>query len=337
MLFSPIKIGQLEIKNRIMMAPMCMYIAKDGIADEFHYTHYTARAMGGVGLIVLEATGVEEAGKITDHCLGLYDDGQIEGLKKIVEGVHRFGSKVGIQLNHAGRKSQASVERIYAPSALAFNGDSKIPVEMDKADMQRITLGFKNAANRAKKAGFDLIEIHGAHGYLLSQFLSPLSNKRTDEYGGSYENRVRFVREVIEAVQSEFDGEVTLRVSAEDYVEDGNHPEDLATMINLLKETGISAIDVSSGGVADVTPSVFAGYQVRFAELIKEKTGLPVIAGGMITQPEQMQEIIRNNRADMVFVARELLRDPNFALRSEYELGCEVTDWPYKTSGRGYK
>ena len=335
MLFEPIKLGNLEIKNRIMMAPMCMFVAKNGIADDFHFTHYTARAMGGVGLIVMEATGVEESGKITNNCLGLYRDDQIDGLRNIVLSAKKYGTKMGIQLGHAGRKCTASVDKIYAPSPIPFDDKSKMPTEMTHADIKRVVDAFGKSAERAKSAGFDLIEIHAAHGYLLSSFLSPLSNERTDEYGGSPENRVRFLKEVIAAVKANFDGTLTVRVSAEDYVAAGNRPKDVAAMLNLIK-SDIVAVNVSSGGVVDAPISLYSGYQLDFAHTIKELTGLPVIAGGLLTQPEHLEEIVHSGRADMVFVARELLRNPNFALRAAYELDAKL-DWPYLSGGRGYK
>ena len=237
-LFTEITVGDLRIKNRIVMPPMCMYQADNsGNAQDFHITHYATRAMGGVGLIIVEATAVEPCGRISDQDLGIWSDDHIEGLKKITDQVKSYGAHIGIQLNHAGRKCGAKSEKtIYAPSPIAFSEEYLVPVEMTMDDIKRVIALFKDAAKRAKKAGFELVEIHGAHGYLLSEFMSPLANTRTDRYGGSHENRVRLAGEIIDAVKSVFDGTIGFRVSAEDYVEGGNHPSDLVKMINFVKD-----------------------------------------------------------------------------------------------------
>jgi len=323
-LFKEIKIGDLSVKNRIVMPPMCMYSATEGRASDFHCIHYGARALGGAGLIIAEATGVEACGRITDGCLGAYDDSHIEGLSRIAGSIKAGGAVSAIQLGHAGRKCTADVPEIYAPSAIAFDEKSKMPKEMSLQDIKRVTESFKAAAKRIQAAGFDMIEIHGAHGYMLSGFLSPLSNKRNDEYGGTKENRVRIVGEVIKAVREVFTGAVGLRVSAEDYMEGGNHPEDLAYMINHIKDCGIDLVDVSSGAVTAASFKIYPGYQLKFAEIIKEMTGLPVAAGGLLTSPWHMEEIIANKRADMVFVGRELLRNPHFPLYAAKSLGDKV-------------
>ncbi len=329
-LFSSFKLKDLEIKNRIIMSPMCMYTAdNDGIAKDWHLLHYTTRAIGGVGLILQEATAVEPRGRISANDLGLWNDSQIEGLKKIVKSVKNSGALMGVQLAHAGRKCEAENERIIAPSAIAFSDEYRVPEEITIEEIKTVVLAFKNAAKRCIEVGYDVIEIHGAHGYLINQFLSPVTNKRTDEYGGTVENRVRFLKEVVCAVREVWPMEkpLILRVTAEDYVEGGNHPIDLAEIINLVKDEGIDLINVSSGGVVSVQPKAYQGYQVKFAEIIKENTGIPVIAGGLIVEPHMAEEILQNDRADMIFLGRALLRNPYWALHADFELNNEA-EWP---------
>ena len=327
-LFTEITVGDLRIKNRIVMPPMCMYQADNsGNAQDFHVTHYATRAMGGVGLIIVEATAVEPCGRISDQDLGIWSDDHIEGLKKITDQVKSYGAHIGIQLNHAGRKCGAKSEKtIYAPSPIAFSEEYLVPVEMTMDDIKRVIALFKDAAKRAKKAGFELVEIHGAHGYLLSEFMSPLANTRTDRYGGSHENRVRLAGEIIDAVKSVFDGTIGFRVSAEDYVEGGNHPSDLVKMINFVKDKGVEIVNVSSGGVAEASIPLYPGYQVKFAEEIKKGCQLPVIAGGLLTDVLMLEEILCNDRADMVFLGRELLRNPYFALKAAHTLKVDI-EW----------
>ena len=327
-LFTEITVGDLRIKNRIVMPPMCMYQADNsGNAQDFHVTHYATRAMGGVGLIIVEATAVEPCGRISDQDLGIWSDDHIEGLKKITDQVKSYGAHIGIQLNHAGRKCGAKSEKtIYAPSPIAFSEEYLVPVEMTMDDIKRVIALFKDAAKRAKKAGFELVEIHGAHGYLLSEFMSPLANTRTDRYGGSHENRVRLAGEIIDAVKSVFDGTIGFRVSAEDYAVGGNHPSDLVQMINLVKDKGVEIVNVSSGGVAEASIPLYPGYQVKFAEEIKKGCQLPVIAGGLLTDALMLEEILCNDRADMVFLGRELLRNPYFALKAAHTLKVDI-EW----------
>jgi NADPH2 dehydrogenase len=329
-LFSTFSIKDLELKNRVVMPPMCMYSAEDdGLIKDWHIIHYASRAVGGVGLIIQEATAIEPQGRITDNDLGIWDDSQIPGLKKLVQTCKTNGAKIGIQLQHAGRKYESKTETIFSPSAIAYSDEYQVPKEMTKDDIKRVVEAFKNAAKRCIEIGYDIIEIHGAHGYLINQFLSPLVNHRTDEYGGSIENRARFLREVVHAIREVWPEEkpLQLRVSAEDYMEEGNHPEDLAKIINLVKDEGLDIINVSSGGVVNVVPKAFQGYQTKFAEIVKEKTALPVITGGLIINAHMAEEILRNNRADLVFVGRALLRNPYWALQADFELNNEAT-WP---------
>lgn len=329
-LFSNYRIKDLELKNRIVMAPMCMYSADDdGKAKEWHELHYASRAVGGVGLIIQEATAVESRGRISSNDLGIWDDSQIEGLKKIADTCRKYGAKMGIQLGHAGRKCEAESERIIAPSPVAFSDEYRVPNEMTKSEINEVIKAFRNAAERCVEIGYDIIEIHGAHGYLINEFLSPLTNNRTDEYGGSKENRARFLKEVVQAVRNVWSVEkpLLLRVSAEDYAEEGNHPEDLADLINLVKGEGVDLINVSSGGVVSIVPKAFQGYQVKFAEIIKEKTNLPVVAGGLIIEPHMAEEILQNERADLIYFGRVLLRNPYWSLHADNELS-NIAIWP---------
>lgn len=331
-LFSSVSIKDMTLRNRIVMPPMCMYSSdSEGKANSWHFIHYATRAIGGAGLIIVEATAVEPRGRLSDNDLGLWDDSQIEGLSKIVEEVKKHGAKIGIQINHGGRKCAADEKIIIAPSSIAFDETYKTPVEMTKEDIKNTITLFRNAAERAYKAGFEFIEIHGAHGYLINQFLSPLSNKRTDEYGGSPENRARFLKEVIHAVREVWPmtKPLGIRVSAEDYAEEGNHDTDLAEMINMVKSEGIDVVNVSSGAVVPVKMKVYPGYQTKFAETIKRMTGLIVMTGGLITEAVMAEEIVQNDRADMVFMGRELLRNPYFPLNSAKELREEIP-WPYQ-------
>jgi NADPH2 dehydrogenase len=312
------------------MPPMCMYTTDDsGYANDWHYIHYATRAIGGAGLIIVEATGIEKRGRITDRDLGIWDNSHIEGLSKIVNLCKKFGSKIGIQLGHAGRKCEIESENIIAPSPIAYSESYHVPKEMTKDDIKVVIHAFKEAARRANEAGFDVIEIHAAHGYLINEFLSPLSNKRNDEYGGNIENRSRFLKEIVRDVRMVWpeNKPLIVRVSAEDYIKEGNHPEDLAEILNLVKDEGIDIVDVSSGAVAPAKINTYPGYQIKFAEIIKNQTHLPVIGGGLITEPEMAEEIVSNNRADMVFLGRELLRNPYWPLQAAKKLKHEI-DWP---------
>jgi len=329
-LFESIKIRDIEFKNRIVMPPMCMYSSDDsGYANDWHFIHYGTRAIGGTGLIIVEATGVERRGRITDRDLGIWDDSHIVGLSNIATLCKKYGSRVGIQLGHAGRKCEVDSEDIIAPSPIAYNEKYKVPRKMSKEDIDKVVKAFKEGAKRADEAGFDLIEIHAAHGYLINQFLSPLSNKRDDEYGGSVENRARILKDILREIRKVWpeNKPVIVRVSAEDYVEDGNHPEDLAEILNLVKDEGVDLVNVSSGAVVPARIKMYPGYQVRFAEVIKRETKLPVIAGGLISEAEMAEEIVSNNRADMVFMGRELLRNPYWPLNAAKKLGYDI-DWP---------
>lgn len=329
-LFRSYTVKNLELKNRIVMAPMCQYSAdEEGFANSWHTVHYATRAIGGVGLIILEATAVEPRGRISANDLGIWKDEHVDGLKALVAECKKHGAKMGIQLAHAGRKCGIDSENIVAPSPIAFSDEYQRPTELTKDEIQNIVQSFKSGAQRSLEAGFDIIEIHGAHGYLINEFLSPLSNQRTDEYGGSLENRVRFLKEILEEVRTVWPRELPLilRVSAEDYISEGNHPEDLAAMINLLKDYEIDIVNVSSGAVVTAPIKAYPGYQIPFSEVIKKETNLPTIGGGLITSPLMAEEILRNNRADFIFLGRELLRNPYWPLHAAKEVRDDIS-WP---------
>ncbi|GKV64977.1 MULTISPECIES: NADPH dehydrogenase NamA [unclassified Sporosarcina] len=324
-LFSPFTIRGVEFKNRIAMSPMCMYSShnQDGKVEDWHKTHYPTRAVGQVGLIIVEATAVQPQGRISSEDLGIWSDEHIEGLSEIVRLMKQHGSRTGIQLAHAGRK--ATVDgTIYAPSAIAFSGEYKTPAEMTNEDIKETIEAFKAAAVRSKQAGFEVIEIHAAHGYLINEFLSPLSNKRTDEYGGSAENRYRLLRQVIDAVRSVWEGPLFVRISAEDYTEGGMDTSQYVEMARWMKEQGVDLIDVSSGAVVPAKINAFPGYQVPYAEQVRKEANIPTGAVGLITSAVQAEEILQNGRADIVLLARELLRDPYWPYTAAKELGVEI-------------
>lgn len=324
-LFSSYQIKDVTFKNRIVMAPMCMYSSEkeNGKAENWHFTHYASRAVGQAGLIIVEATAVTPEGRISPQDLGIWSDDHIEGLSTVTKLVKEHGAKAGIQLAHAGRKAMVK-EEIIAPSALPFSDKYKTPKEMTLLEISSIVEAFKEGASRAKKAGFDVIEIHAAHGYLINQFLSPLTNKREDEYGGSEENRFRILNEVIEAVKLVWDGPLFVRISASDYHPEGLAVSDYVKTARRLKKLGVDLIDVSSGAVVQARIPVFPGYQVKFAETIKHEADIATGAVGLITSGLQAEEILQNDRADLIFIARAFLRDPYWPRTAAKELGIDI-------------
>lgn len=313
-----------------MMSPMCQYSAgEEGIATPWHLVHYATRAVGGVGLIMLEATAVESRGRISDRDLGLWDDSQIAGLRNIVNECKKYGSTMSIQLGHAGRKCAALKEQPVAPTSMEWSNEYKTPSTLTKDEILKIQDAFKDAARRSLDAGFEIIEIHAAHGYLIHQFLSPLSNKRIDEYGGSTENRVRFLREVIMKVQQVWPANrpLFIRVSADDYLEGGINLEEMLKILSMLKDLNIDLIDTSTGGLLPAKINLYPGYQVKYAEQIKRELGFMTSAVGLITTPEYANEIIVNQAADLVALGRELLRNPYWCLSAANTLGQDIT-WP---------
>ncbi|MBF6610135.1 MAG: NADPH dehydrogenase NamA [Chryseobacterium sp.] len=336
MLYSPIKFRNIELKNRWVMSPMCMYSAIEGMPNDFHLVHYGSRAQGGTGLLIAEATGVVPEGRITNGCTGIWNDEQAESFKRIVDFVHQNSeSKIGIQLAHAGRKAstwngkQISLEegwQTLAPSPLPYMEGERIPHELSVEEINTLVQKFKEAAQRAVNAGFDVIEIHAAHGYLLHQFLSPLSNNRTDEYGGSFANRCRFLLEIVEAVNEVLDDNHPLfvRISATEYAENGWDLDDSVKLAQLLKEKKVDLVDVSSGGnIHGARISVFDGYQVPFAAKIRKEADIATGAVGLITEVKQAEEILQKGDADLIFVAREILRNPYLAIKGALETGAE--------------
>lgn len=331
-LFEPLTIKNTTFKNRIVMAPMCMYQSdhEDGQVTDWHRVHYPTRAVGQIGLIIVEATAVQPQGRISMRDLGIWDDSHVEGLAEIVRLMKQNGAKTGIQLAHAGRKADLE-EPIQAPSAIAFNEKYQTPHAMTAEEIKETVQAFKEGARRSKEAGFDVIEIHAAHGYLINQFLSPLSNKRTDEYGGSADNRYRILREVIDAVNEVWDGPLFVRISATDHTEGGMTPEHYVEMAQWMKQQGVDLIDVSSGALVPAQISVYPGYQVQYAETIKNGTPIATGAVGLITSPLHAEEILQNGRSDMIFLARELLRDPYWAYTAAKELDADIeAPTPYK-------
>lgn len=333
MLYTPIQFRNVELKNRWVMSPMCMYSCENGMANDFHFVHYGSRAQGGTGLLVVEATGVEPKGRITNHCMGIWNDDQAEKLQRIVEFVHQNSdSKIGIQLAHAGRKGstwnnlQIPVEEGWetiAPSSIPYHPSERIPHALTTAEVKEQVQNFRKAARRAIKAGFDIIEIHGAHGYLIHQFLSPLSNIRTDEYGGSFENRIRFLIEIVDAVNEELDENTALfvRISGTEYAENGWDIQDSVALAKVLKEHSVDLVDVSSGGnIHGAKIPVFNGYQVPFSSRVRSEAHVKTGAVGLITEAKQAEEILQNGEADLIFVAREILRNPYLAVQGSFEM-----------------
>ena len=314
------------------MSPMCMYSCENGVANDFHLLHYGSRAQGGTGLIIVEATGVVPEGRITNRCMGIWNDEQAEALSKIVKIVHENSeSKIGIQLAHAGRKAstwngkQISLEEGWetvAPSPVPYEESERIPHELTVEEIKDLVQRFKEAAVRAIHADFDLIEIHAAHGYLIHQFLSPLSNTRTDEYGGSFENRIRFLLEIVEAVNEVLDDDHPLfvRISGTEYAPNGWNIKDSVALAKILKENNVDLIDVSSGGnIHGVKISLFDGYQVPLAAAVKKDAGIATGAVGLIKTAKQAEEILQNQQADLIFVAREILRNPYLPVRGSFK------------------
>ncbi|WP_339278000.1 NADH:flavin oxidoreductase/NADH oxidase [Paenibacillus sp. FSL W8-0426] len=328
-LFSSYTLKGLDLKNRIVMPPMCQYSVenKDGIATDWHYLHYVSRAVGGTGFIIIEMTDVEPDGRISDFDLGLWSDDQIPALKRIVDACHSYGAKVGIQIAHAGRKAE-DAEVPVAPSAIAFDENYKQPRALTTAEVKDMVEKFRSAAARAMKAGFDAIEIHGAHGYLIHQFHSPLTNKRDDEYG---QDLTLFGREVIQAVKGEMpeDMPLIMRISAKEYVEGGYGIEESIAFAKAYQEAGIDMFDVSSGGEGPIAafgrPGTHAGYQVPLARDIKQALDVPVIAVGRLDDAKLANAVIGNEDADLVAVGRGLLRNPHWALEAASNLRKETS------------
>lgn len=341
-LFAPLRLRGLTLPNRIVVAPMCQYSAREGIPTDWHLMHMGQFSVSGAGLFIAEATAVSPEGRITDRCLGLYNDEQEAGLGRIVRFFEQYGHAVpGIQLGHAGRKASTRVPRIGSPAApleeggwlpLSVSGiplaeDWPQPRSMDDDDLSRVRKAFSDAACRACRAGFQLLELHCAHGYLLHEFLSPITNHRTDAYGGSFDNRVRFPLEVFDAVRAVWPDQCPMgvRVSATDWMDGGWTVAQTAAMARLLAQRGCDYIHVSSGGLSpEARIPAGPGYQVGFAQAVREASGLPTIAVGQIAAPFQAEQILRSGQADMVALARPMLFDPHWAWKAARELGQDA-------------
>lgn len=340
-LFSPLQLGPVALRNRIGMSPMCQYSTIDGVAQEWHHAHIGARAAGGLGLIIMEATGVLPEGRITPGCLGLWNDQQRDALKPIVAFAKGQGTAMGIQLAHAGRKASCALPwqggrqlsaadggwQTVAPSAIAFRDSDAAPRAMTADDIKHLVDTFVAAAKRAAGAGFDVVELHGAHGYLLHSFLSPLTNRRDDGYGGDLEGRSRLLREIAAAVRAALPSHMALiaRLSCSDWQAGGLTPADCAVVARDLKTLGVEMIDCSSGGLTqDAKISVGPGYQVPFAAELRRDGGIMTAAVGMITGAKQAGEIVQSGQADMVLLARMLLRDPYWALKAAALAGVDL-------------
>ncbi|MEU4806694.1 NADH:flavin oxidoreductase/NADH oxidase [Actinosynnema sp. NPDC023587] len=351
-LFNPLTLRSVTLPNRIAVSPMCQYSARDGFPDDWHLVHLGARALGGAGLVLAEATAVQAVGRISPADTGLWDDGHVEAWRPITRFIRDHGSVPGVQLAHAGRKGSTHPPfdtgrggvpdedggwTPVAPSAEAFVADYRVPAALDRAGIDQVVADFAAAARRAVAAGFEVVEVHAAHGYLLHQFLSPLSNKRTDGYGGSLENRTRLTREVTSAVRAAVgeDVPVLVRLSATDWVEGGWTEEDSVVLARDLAALGADLIDVSTGGnVPHADIPLGPGYQVRFAETVRRKADVPTGAVGLITEARQAEQIVADGSADLVLLARELLRDPNWPLHAARELGAQVS--PPKQYARAF-
>lgn len=344
-LFAPLELGNITLPNRIVVSPMCQYSSEDGFANDWHLVHLGSRGVGGSGLVITEATAVTPEGRISPGDLGLWKDEHIAPLKRIVDFLHGQGTLAGIQLAHAGRKASMRVpwmgespataeeggwDDVLAPSAIAFSSNYKQPRALDEAGIQRIIESFATAAKRALRAGFDVIELHAAHGYLLHEFLSPLSNQRTDKYGGQLDNRMRLLVNVVDAVREVWSREKPLfvRISATDWAEGGWNLQSSITLAAQLRLRNVDLVDVSSGGlVPGVRIPVGPGYQTHFSEQIRRNTGVLTGTVGMITEAAQADHILRTGQADLVLMAREFLRDPYWALHAADDLGHKIA-WP---------
>jgi 2,4-dienoyl-CoA reductase-like NADH-dependent reductase (Old Yellow Enzyme family) len=344
-LFSPLTIREITFRNRIVVSPMCQYSCVDGFATDWHLVHLGSRAVGGAALVFAEATAVTADGRISPMDLGIWKDVHIEPLARAAKFIKSQGAVPGIQLAHAGRKASTSAPwlggkpisvgeggwaPIFSASALAFNDGYQIPAALNAAQIAGIVAAFADATRRALEAGFEVVELHGAHGYLGNQFLSPLSNHRTDEYGGSFENRTRFIREIVEAVRKVWPQRLPLflRISATDWMEGGWTGDDSIALAKVVEPLGVDLMDCSSGGTSPAAKiPLGAGYQVPFANAVRRHADIATGAVGMITEPMQADQIIRNEEADLVIMAREFLRDPYWPLHAAATLHQEIS-WP---------
>ncbi len=349
-LFEPITVRGLEVRNRIWVPPMCEYSCenRDGVVGDWHLVHLGSMAIGGAGLIIAEATGIVAEGRISPWCPGIYNDEQVVAWRRVTDFAHSQGAKIALQLAHAGRKASTHREQSgngsvsiaeggwqsVSSTSEAFDGYTA-PRELETHEIPVLVQAWAAAAARAVAAGFDAVEIHAAHGYLLHQFLSPLTNKRTDEYGGALENRAKFVVDVVAAVRQAIpnDAPIFVRFSATDYAEGGVTPDEIATVAKWCAENGADLFDISTGGlITGVKIPTGPGYQVPFSETVAERVGQPVSAVGQITSAEQAEQILQDGQIAVVMLGRQSMRDPHFALRAAHELGVEIDYWPIQYS-----
>ncbi len=349
-LFEPITVRGLEVRNRIWVPPMCEYSCenRDGVVGDWHLVHLGSMAIGGAGLIIAEATGIVAEGRISPWCPGIYNDEQVVAWRRVTDFAHSQGAKIALQLAHAGRKASTHREQSgngsvsiaeggwqsVSSTSEAFDGYTA-PRELETHEIPVLVQAWAAAAARAMAAGFDAVEIHAAHGYLLHQFLSPLTNKRTDEYGGTLENRAKFVVDVVAAVRQAIpnDAPIFVRFSATDYAEGGVTPDEIATVAKWCAENGADLFDISTGGlITGVKIPTGPGYQVPFSETVAERVGQPVSAVGQITSAEQAEQILQDGQIAVVMLGRQSMRDPHFALRAAHELGVEIDYWPIQYS-----
>ena len=343
-LFTSLKIRDIELRNRLMVSPMCQYSSKDGFANEWHLVHLGSRAVGGAGLVMCEATSVSPEGRISINDLGIWNDDHIDYLQVITKFIKDHGSVPGIQLAHAGRKagftapwngerlltSEEGAWKVTAPSAIPFSAQTANPVAMPGEDIEKLIKNFADAAERAKKAGFHVIEIHAAHGYLIHEFLSPLSNKRDDEYGGSFENRIRLLTRIISGIRPVWPEQYPLfvRISTTDWVESGWSIDDSVALVKILKTMGVDLVDCSSERIIPgVKIPLVPGYQVPLTSRIRQETGIMTAAVGLITEPQLAESILERGDADLIAIGREFLRDPYFPLHTARQLGEDI-QWP---------
>jgi 2,4-dienoyl-CoA reductase-like NADH-dependent reductase (Old Yellow Enzyme family) len=344
-IFRPVTFRSVTAKNRITVSPMCQYSATDGVANDWHFQNLASRAVGGAGIVFTEVVHVEPRGRITPNCLGLWNDEQRDALARIVRFVKSQGAVAAVQIGHAGRKGSTARPwdggkplaadkggwQIIAPSALPFGDGYAVPLEMDVQTIKESIAQFAANTRRAREAGFDIVELHGAHGYLIHQFLSPFSNRRTDQYGGSFENRIRYLLEALDAVRSEWpdDKPLFVRISATDWIEGGWDLESSVELAQLLKASGkVDLIDCSSGGLSPQQKiTIHPGYQVPFAAAIRSRADIPTGAVGLINAPDLAEQIIASGQADLIIMARAMLNDPYWPLHAAKVLKAKIP-WP---------
>ncbi|MGE4267923.1 MAG: NADH:flavin oxidoreductase/NADH oxidase [Deferribacterales bacterium] len=336
-LFKPVSLNGVTLRNRVVIPPMCQYSANEGLPNDWHLVHYGSMAAGGAGAVIIEATAITPEGRISPYDLGLWNDTQADRFARIFSFIESQGAIPAVQIAHAGRKACTDKPwlggkplkdwtNLFAPSAIPFDENSQTPAALTVSHIHELTEKFAESAIRAVRAGAQIVELHAAHGYLLSEFISPVSNKREDKYGGNLENRARFLIETVKAVQSAIGASVpiSVRISATDWLPDGQQPEDSVKLVNMLKPMGVALINVSTAGVAPAKIPAGPGFQVPFAEKIKKETGMTTSAVGLITEPQQAENIIAEGKADIVMIGRGHLQNHQWAIHAARALGAEA-------------